>query len=389
MKVVVFTRDFPPDRGGVQTWMERVASFYGADASVLARRTPGDREYDQDRPYRVRRMPRFDWTHPNRYVNLLLRGLGLLLRFVVGGILVAEVIREQKSDVVHCAYVFPNGLPMMVVRILTGCPYVVYTYGTEVLRVMDRGGLPLLALRAVLRLAVRVVTTSEFMRSELARLVPADKVIVPPLGADSGALNPNAAPVSELGGVTLTDRRVLVTVGRIEMRKGHDLIARALPAIRAVQPGVLWVVVGDGPDRARIEALVRDEKITGNVLFTGRVSDAELSQILARAEVLVMPSRRIGPDVEGFGIVYLEAALFGVPSVGGRSGGVPDAVLDGETGLLCDSEDPADLARQVLRLLGDPELTRRLGEQAKQRARQRTWRECGAAVDRAVEPLIE
>ena len=195
----MFTRDFPPERGGVQTSTERTAFYHAPDAVVLARRTPGDREFDRDRPYRVKRMPRLEWTHANRLVNAVLRGVSYFLRFVIGGIMLAEIIREQKTDLVHCAYAFPNGLPMMVVRIFTGCPYIVYCHGTEITRVLERRGIPLLALRLVLRLALRVVVTGEFMRGEMAKIVDERKIVIAPLGADSGLLNTAAAPAKHVG----------------------------------------------------------------------------------------------------------------------------------------------------------------------------------------------
>jgi len=389
VKVCVFTRDFPPERGGVQTSKERVAFLHAPDSIVVTRHAPGDKEFDCDRPYKVMRMPRLEWSHSNKFVNAGLRALSLFLRFVIGGIMVTEAIREQKSDMVHCAYAFPNGLPMMVVRIFTGCPYVVYCHGTEITRVIEQGGIRLTLLRLILRLAARVVVTGEFMHGEVAKVVDAKKIIVTPLGADSGALNPDTLPAKEVAGVSLADSKVILTVGRIETRKGHDMVVRALPAILAKEPTALWVVAGDGPDRGRIEQLVHERQLDAHVVFAGTVFDQQLSALLTRADVFLMPNRRIGADVEGFGIVFLEAALFGVAAVGGRSGGVPDAVLDGETGLLCDPENPDDIAEKVLRILSLPNLARQLGQRAKERARTRTWRQYCEVVDRELAPLID
>jgi phosphatidylinositol alpha-1,6-mannosyltransferase len=389
VKVCVFTRDFPPERGGVQTSKERIAFLHAPDSIVVTRRSPGDKDFDRDRPYKVIRMPRLEWSHANNFINAGLRALSLFLRFLVGGIMVSEAIREQKSDVVHCAYAFPNGLPMMVVRIFTGCPYVVYCHGTEVTRVIEQGGIRLAVLRLILRLALRVVVTGEFMRGEVAKVVDAKKIVVTPLGADSGTLNPDAAPAEEAAGVSLAGKKVILTVGRIETRKGHDMVVHALPMIFAKEPAALWVVAGDGPDRARIEKLVHERELGAHVVFAGTVFDQQLSALLTRADVFLMPNRRIGADVEGFGIVFLEAALFGVPAVGGRSGGAPDAVLDGETGLLCDPENPDDIAEKVLRILSSPDLARQLGQRAKERARTRTWRQYCEVVDRELVPLID
>jgi phosphatidylinositol alpha-1,6-mannosyltransferase len=388
VKVIIFTRDFPPEFGGVQTLMERIAAFHGADALVIARHAPGDAAFDRAPgvTYRVRRMPRLDWTHANPLLRVLLRAAAYLLRFIIGGIYLGEAVRTHRAELVYCAYAMANGLPMLVVRALAGCPYCVYCHGTETLRTIDRGGLPRLAMKLVLRFARRVIVHSGFMRDEVARLVPAEKIVVNRLGADSGALDPSAPPAAEMAGVPLAGKKVLLTVGRLETRKGHDRVAEALPAVLARHPETIWFVVGDGPDRGRLGEIVARLHLEAAVVFCGRLSDADVSRLLARADLFVMPSRRIGPDVEAFGIVFLEAARFGVPSIGGRSGGVPDAIDDGVTGLLADPESSADVAEKIIRLLDDEPLRRRLGEAARERAAQRTWRACVEQLQRDVEP---
>jgi phosphatidylinositol alpha-1,6-mannosyltransferase len=384
LRAIVFTRDFPPEHGGVQTLMERLAAHYGANALVIARRAPGDEAFDRAQPYRVERMPRFEWRHSLRAVDLLLRGVSYALRLVWGLVVLLDAIREHRPDVIWCAYAFPNGLPALIARWWERTPYVVYCHGTEALRVMARGGVGLWLLRAVIRSASRVVTHSGFMRGQLSRLAPSEKILVNELGADSGALDTHAAPLESIGGFDLTEARVLAAVGRLERRKGHDAMIAALPEIRRAHPNVCWVVVGDGPERERLRALAAQRGVADSIVFAGRLSDAEVSRLLARADLFVMPSRRIGPDVEAFGIVYLEAALFGVPSVGGASGGVPEAIEDGVTGLLCDPESPPDLAAKVTLLLGDEALRRQMGEAARRRAEARTWQTCVTKLEAEV-----
>jgi len=375
VKVIVFTRDFPPEFGGVQRLLGKVADHYGKDALVIARRCPGFREYDQGRPYTTIRMRRFEWRHANPVMSRILGAISYLLRFFVGGIHLGDAIRRQKTDLVLCGYAFPNGLPMVVARLLTGCPFVVWCHGTETLRALESGGLQRAALRLVWRLAVRVVVHSRFMRDEVARFVPPEKIIVNRLGSDSGNLDFSAAPATAVDELPLAGRAVVLTVGRLERRKGHDLLAHAMPLIREKIPHVLWLIVGDGPERERLTQAIADWRLADCVRLLGRRSDAEVSALLARADLFAMPSRRIGPDVEAFGIVYLEAARFGVPAVGGRSGGVADAVQDGGTGLLCDPEDPRDIAAKVITLLGDPARRAEMGRAAKANAERQTWDE--------------
>lgn len=389
MKVLIFSRDFLPDFGGVQVWMERLANHHGPDAMVVTRACPGDREFDAKQPYGVRRMPRLDWHSDCPVLRPLLRLVSVFLRFVLSGIYLGEAIRQQKTDVVYCAYPFPNGLPMMVVRILTGCPYVVFVHGSEVLRELEKGGVRLLALRLVLRLAVRVVATGEFMADVVGELTDRNRVVIVPLGADASAFDVDAPPATEAAGVPLAGRKVILTVGRIEKRKGHDMICDALGEITRVQPDALWVAVGDGPERGEIKQRIEKAGLGSHAILAGRVSDNELAGLYARADLFLLPNRQVGYDVEGFGIVFLEAAMFGTPCVAGNSGGAPQAIDDGRTGLLCDGDDPADIAAKVLTILGDDALAASMADAGREWGKKHTWAACAQSIESAVAPLLD
>jgi phosphatidyl-myo-inositol dimannoside synthase len=389
VKVLIFSRDFPPDHGGVQISMERIARFHGEDAVVITRAFPNSREFDERQPYKIKRMPRLDWTHPHRGLNFLLRAASLFLRFIVSGIYLGDAIRDQKTDVVYCAYPLPNGLPMLAVRVLTSCPYVVYVHGTEFFRERHRGGPGLWGLRAVLWGALRIVVTGPFMADAVSEIADRRRIVVTPLGADSGALDPTTAPATEIDGTPLAGRRVILTVGRVEKRKGHDMLAQAMPEIVREFSEALWIVVGSGPELENVRASVNELGLADHVVFTGGLSYEALSGLYARADVFIMPNRRIGPDIEGFGIVFLEAATFGVPCIAGNSGGARNAIDPGRTGLLCDGESPAEIAAAALTLLRDPEKTKNMGEAGRVWVKKHTWRNYAETVAKAVEPLVD
>jgi phosphatidylinositol alpha-1,6-mannosyltransferase len=171
-------------------------------------------------------------------------------------------------------------------------------------------------------------------------------------------------------------RPTLLTIARLEDRyKGHDVIIRSLPLIRAAVPDVQWVVIGDGPLRSGLEHLAVAHGVEDAVHFLGAVSDEERNSWLRRSRALVMPSRLPDGDFagEGFGIVYLEAGAYGKPVLAGNVAGALDAVVDGGTGLLVDPADHLAVAAGATTLLGDPELSRRLGEAGAARARSLAW----------------
>jgi phosphatidylinositol alpha-1,6-mannosyltransferase len=167
----------------------------------------------------------------------------------------------------------------------------------------------------------------------------------------------------------LQGKKCILTVGRLVERKGFDTVIRALPAILEVIPEAHYLIVGGGPAEAGLKALVADLGLETYVTFAGPKSHDEVADYYLASDLFVMISREIPGkgDVEGFGIVYLEANLLGRPVVAGRSGGVADAVVHEETGLLVDPRDPAGVAAAVVRVLSDSDLAQRLGENGRSR----------------------
>ena len=162
---------------------------------------------------------------------------------------------------------------------------------------------------------------------------------------------------------------LLLTVARLEPRKGIDAVIRALPSLAAEHPGLRYAIAGEGEDRARLASLAREVGVAERVRFLGRVDDATKAALYAGADLFAMPTRREGASVEGYGLVYLEAGWYGLPSLAGRDGGSAEAVQDGETGLVRNGADPAAVAEALGRLLGDEALRRRLGAAAAARVR--------------------
>ena len=172
-----------------------------------------------------------------------------------------------------------------------------------------------------------------------------------------------------------TGHRTLITVARLTDRyKGHDTMLRALPLVAARIPDVRWVVVGDGPLKQSYERAAAALGVISRLHFAGEVSDAERDRLLDASHVFVMVSRLSSRGAgEGFGIVYLEAGAHGLPVVGGRGGGVADAVADGETGHLVDPDDHVAVAGAIHGLLIDPENATRMGTAGRRRAEAHAW----------------
>jgi len=168
---------------------------------------------------------------------------------------------------------------------------------------------------------------------------------------------------------------VLLTVARLAPVKGHDTVLAALPGLIRRHPGLHYVVVGDGSERRRLERRAREHGVEQRVRFAGAVPDAERAAHFALATLFAMPSRHLDryDGLEGFGLVFLEAASHGLASIGGASGGVGEAIRHGETGLLVPPDDPAAFAEAADRLLGDEAARLRLGETGRRWAEAHPW----------------
>ncbi len=160
---------------------------------------------------------------------------------------------------------------------------------------------------------------------------------------------------------------MLLSVGRLELRKGHDTALDALSQLRRQGHRLRYAIVGDGPERPRLETQVRDLGLGDAVVFAGAVSGEDLPAWYAAADIFVLPTRSDGVGFEGFGIVFLEAAAAGLPVVAGRGGGVPEAVEDGVTGTLVSGLDASELASALDELCRSPERRRQLGRAGRER----------------------
>lgn len=363
---LLVTLGFPPAIGGMQRYLYARCLAHADRMVVLAPQVPGWAEFDRAQPFPVYRWPGFLGT-----VSGVKRACQL-------GFSLLETIRLLQRYTVHmveCGQALPFGLVGLVYKRLYGLLYLVWAYGDDILKA-ERHHLVLAFLRLVLREARGVATISQYTRGELVRLgVPPQRILVLPPEVDTSRFHPGVDPSSILSRHGLVRRQVILTVARLmAARKGIENVLAALPTVLQAVPGAVYLIVGEGPARGDLEALVQRQRLVGVVVFAGAVSDADLPAYYNACQVFVMPScplPRRG-EVEGFGIVYLEAGACGKPVVAGRGGGVGEAVQDGVTGLLVDPQDVPQIAGAIVRLLQDPALAAELGRNGLARAQVRT-----------------
>jgi phosphatidyl-myo-inositol dimannoside synthase len=360
--LLISSADFPPQTGGISRIMAALASELGPDEACCLTGVPSaGRGADALGGVRVYRRPKA--FAKGRAVQAL--GFG-------GAI--AEIMLRERPQLVQLSTAHDGYMGLWLKRWFK-LPFIVHAYGNEILEALRS---PWPKHRLGLVKAARVLPCSRFT-AELVKKAggdPARIEIVHP-ACDVNRFRP-VAPSRELRAELLgcAERTpVIVSVGRLVERKGCDMTIRALPKVIATFPNAVYLIVGDGPYRQELEALSVAVGVRDYVRFAGN-QDEKLPDIYALSDVFAMPSRaRLEScDVEGFGLVYLEANACGKPVIAGRSGGVPDAVTDGVTGLLVDPISPEEIARAISRILSSPDLAARLGDQGRERVlREFTW----------------
>ncbi len=347
-KILLLTLEFPPDRGGVARYYGGIVDAMPSDSVVVLRA----------------RLSRWIWPH---WLPLLWKVFW-------------KIYRDRISEV-WVGHLLPLGTVIYVLKIVTCYMLHVtcFIHGYDLL-LTERHWRKRILARRILEGANRIVTNSAYGKSlVVARGIPQAKVVIvypcpifiPPLSIRGGE--------GELRKrYHLEGKKILLTVARLVERKGVDLVLEALRYLHetkfSAMENVVYVIVGDGPERKNYELGIINYELP--VLFVGAVSDNELAAWYEACDVFIMTPRKIGPDVEGFGLVYLEANAFGKPVIGSRTGGVPEAVIDGETGLLVDESDVDGIANAIQRLFSDDAFRKKLGEQGKARVeREFQWQQ--------------
>ena len=282
-----------------------------------------------------------------------------------------RLARRTQPGFTWCGELKPAGYAARWLRLRHGVPYGVITYGTELLLLdakIGRSAFKRWSARQLIGNAAVVVAISEWTASLARRVLErlgcdalARDVRVVPLGTTPSHFRPGVDPGGVRTRYGLDGGRWLLTVARLEWHKGIDTVIKALPAVRAAHPDTRYAVAGVGDRRPHLEQLARDLGLGDAVRFLGAVPDADLPGLYNAADLYVGASRYHDLLAEGFGISLVEASACGLAVVGGRSGGVPDAVRDGETGILVDPDNPAAVAVGIRHLLEDDELRKRFG----------------------------
>jgi phosphatidylinositol alpha-1,6-mannosyltransferase len=359
---LLLAADFPPQKGGISQYLYDITRFLPPTSiRVLGLPTSGWQEFDSLQHFSIQRL-----GVPERWDPLSAQFKLLAPAYL------AKALQIPRFDVLLCGQAHHSlMIPALMIHRMRGTPFGIFTYGLDLLRPQRRIQRPL--FNWLLRQADLVFAISERTADIAGSLgVRNDniRVIYPAVNISRLQIEQSPTLVRERHG--LIGKRIILSLGRLVERKGFDTVIRAMPMILAAVPNAHYLIVGNGDFREALKSMVDLLDLGEHVTLAGWKPDDQIADYFAACDVFAMISREIPErgDVEGFGIVFLEANYMGRPVVGGRSGGVPEAVLHEETGLLVDPNDPQDVASAIVRLLCNEELAVQLGSNGRKRVLQ-------------------
>lgn len=300
------------------------------------------------------------------------------------------IVRYHKGrhyDAIICTTWSPGGTAAYLCHKWTGLPYWVMCHGNDVVE-PQRSFFYAWLMARVLNGAQGSLCNSRYTSRLVEQLgIAEDKIAVIGCGIDPDYLSQFVPPQAVLPAIDEHEHAIVLTVGRLVARKGQDMTIRALALITHKNPECRYIIVGEGPDRERLERLSRDLNVEENVVFTGFMSDAGVYALIQKCHVFVMASRDIREEgeVEGFGIVFLEAGYFEKPVIAGNAGGMADPVADDVSGFIVDARSPEEIADKIVRLLDNKDLSTEMGRAGRRRTLEEfTWNKVALRVHRAL-----
>ncbi len=372
--ILLLSEVFPPATGGSGRWMWEIYTRQPADRLlVVAGDHPEADVFDQSHDLPIHRLSlRFDdwgiisldgWADYRRTARSLDR-----------------ITAHQSIDQVHCGRLLPEGWLGLRLARQQGARLLIYIHGEELNSISASRQLRWMA-RRVFNQAHTVIAnshnTADLLRSQWR--LPTHKLTTMHPGVDTTRFRPGKHDGELRGAFGWGDRPVMLTVSRLQRRKGHDQLIRALPRVIQQVPDLLYAIVGEGEQRGVLQKLIHDLQLHNHVQLLGGLIDSDMIHAYQQCDLFVLPNRTVAGDIEGFGMVLLEAQACGKAVIAGRSGGTAETMQANRTGLLVDCDDVDALADAVIPLLLDPARRGAMGQAGRRwTVEQFDWTVCAA-----------
>lgn len=349
MKTLVLTQNFPPASGGSGRWFWELYSRLGRDYIVAANEMTDSELFDSDAPMAIHRLP----LYSPQWGVASLQGLKFYWQSFKA---LKRLVKEQDISYIHCGRVLPEGLMAWMLNKTMGIPYLCYVHGEDLEASALSRELNSLT-KLVMRSADKIICNSHNSASIVSRVDDSvnDKVTVMHPGADTKKFYPAEKKDDDfLSAMGWDGKRVILTVGRLQARKGQDKMIEAMPEILKRCPQAHYVIIGHGESRTQLELLIESLALQDHVQMLTDCDDETMIKCYQQCDVFILPNRTEGQDIEGFGMVLVEAQACAKPVIAGDSGGTKETLLAGETGEIVDATNVTALADVISAFIEDP-----------------------------------
>ncbi len=377
MKVLMLTQDFPPADGGIAIFVQHICQELRRNnicVEVLAQDVEWAAAFDAAQSYAIHRYS----------------GRGRLSSMAPIVNTVFQALRGH-ADMLFLGHILSTyGLGAWLLWRIFHVPYVLLVHGFDLVVYLRQSRVDNLASSLILKNATLIFANREYTKSVILERIgdTEGKVTVVIPGVDPDMFKPGLDTSAIKQKYGIGDDRVILTVGRLVPKKNHDHVLMALPEVLQKIPDLKYMIVGEGPEKARLERVVRQLEIQKQVIFTGIVEHTALPPYYCLCDVFIMPSCVADDNFESFGIVFAEASACGKPVIGSKTGGISDAVVDGVTGLLVEPDDPKEIAQALIRLLTDGQFALTLGKNGRARVENElTWEAMGERIVASLQNL--
>ncbi len=406
---IIITRGFPPAEGGIETYMYQIANKWSHGKKVIiCQKTKKDPVSEKER-YEIFRLPKLltpYWKSMYKVLKILYKKSNdsklafhyILLLIINRQFLKSlfprlEILVEYLSDkrgkwAIHSSTAIGPGSIGIFAKIIFSHKFIVYIHGSELIKYQKRWNYNIFQ-KFILNAADLVISNSNYTKELAINLgVNTKKIRIINLGADVNKFYPHNTRNEVYDKFDIPKKnKLILTISHLIPRKGNDMVISSLPIILKSVPNLTYLIVGKGHYKEHLIELIEKCNVKANVIFAGYVPDEELADYMNACDIFVMPNRKEGYDVEGFGIVFLEASACKKPVIVGNSGGAVDAVIDGETGFLVDPYSKEDISEKITKLLVDSKTRIAMGENGYRRIKDElNWKQ---VINKIEEEIIE
>jgi len=349
-KTLLISEIFPPKNGGSGRWFwELYTRLPKNEYLIAAGKTKGDEALDKTHDLNIKRLN----LSSTSWGIKSLTGLTFYWRVFSQ---VRKLIKQHNITTLHCGRCLPEGFIGYIFNKTFNIPYICFIHGEDVEAAATSRELSWI-VKKVLNNATTLICNSQNTANLLLNnwQTSSNKIEILNPGCDTNRFIPAEKSTSIKHSLGWEDKKVILTVGRLQERKGQDMLIKALPEVIKSIPDVLYAIIGGGEEKPILEKLVVELQLQKNVLFMSEISDEQMIQAYQQCDIFSLPNRTVGQDIEGFGMVLVEAQACAKPVIAGDSGGTAETMIIGETGFIVDCTKPKPIAEKLIELLQNPE----------------------------------